>query len=167
MKRQNITTNAPWEKLVGYSRAVRTGKTVEVSGTVAIMDNEVVGLGDAYAQTRRILEIINEVSDFKKSLSDEKIGYFGDFSNIISYQTGLFSVTNVSGIDNVKMNSVFSFQTLLYNQSCETIEENKFDYIVTDKNATKINNLAEFELCNNYVIQEAYNYSEIFILKKK
>lgn len=113
------------------------------------------------------LEIINEVSDFKKSLSDEKIGYFGDFSNIISYQTGLFSVTNVSGIDNVKMNSVFSFQTLLYNQSCETIEENKFDYIVTDKNATKINNLAEFELCNNYVIQEAYNYSEIFILKKK
>ena len=113
------------------------------------------------------LEIINEVSDFKKSLSDEKIGYFGDFSNIISYQTGLFSVTNVSGIDNVKMNSVFSFQTLLYNQSCETIEENKFDYIVTDKNATKINNLVEFQLCNNYVIQEAYNYSEIFILKKK
>lgn len=113
------------------------------------------------------LEIINEVSDFKKSLSAEKIGYFGDFSNIISYQTGLFSVTNVSGIDNVKMDSVFSFQTLLYNQSCETIEENKFDYIVTDKNATKINNLVEFQLCNNYVIQEAYNYSEIFILKKK
>ena len=113
------------------------------------------------------LEIMNEVSDFKKSLSAEKIGYFGDFSNIISYQTGLFSVTNVSGIDNVKMDSVFSFQTLLYNQSCETIEENKFDYIVTDKNATKINNLVEFQLCNNYVIQEAYNYSEIFILKKK
>jgi enamine deaminase RidA (YjgF/YER057c/UK114 family) len=61
MKRLNIGTNAPWEKLVGYSRAVRTGKTVEVSGTVAIMDNEVVGIGDPYAQTKRILEIINEV----------------------------------------------------------------------------------------------------------
>lgn len=61
MKRLNITTNAPWEKLVGYSRAVRAGKTVEVSGTVAIMDNEVVGIGDPYAQTKRILEIINDV----------------------------------------------------------------------------------------------------------
>jgi enamine deaminase RidA (YjgF/YER057c/UK114 family) len=61
MKRLNITTDAPWEKLVGYSRAVRTGKTVEVSGTVAIMDNEVVGIGNPYAQTKRILEIINDV----------------------------------------------------------------------------------------------------------
>ena len=61
MKRQNINTDAPWEKMVGYSRAVRVGKTVEVSGTVAIMDNEVVGVGDPYAQTRRILQIIQEV----------------------------------------------------------------------------------------------------------
>ena len=61
MKRLNITTNAPWEKLVGYSRVVRTGKTIEVSGTVAILDNEVVGIGNPYAQTRRILEIINDV----------------------------------------------------------------------------------------------------------
>lgn len=61
MKRQNIASNAPWEKMVGYSRAVRFGRTVEVSGTVAIMDNEVVGIGDPYAQTKRILEIINEV----------------------------------------------------------------------------------------------------------
>ena len=61
MKRLNITTNAPWENLVGYSRAVRTGKTIEVSGTVAIMDNEVVGIGDPYAQAKRILQIINDV----------------------------------------------------------------------------------------------------------
>ena len=61
MKRQNITTDAPWEKKVGYSRAVRIGKTVEVSGTVAIMDNKVVGIDNPYAQTKRILQIINEV----------------------------------------------------------------------------------------------------------
>jgi enamine deaminase RidA (YjgF/YER057c/UK114 family) len=61
MKRQNITTNAPWEKKVGYSRAVRIGNMVEVSGTVAIMDNEVVGIDDPYAQTKRILQIINNV----------------------------------------------------------------------------------------------------------
>lgn len=46
---------------MGYSRAVRVGKMVEVSGTVAILDNEVVGIGDPYAQTKRILEIISEV----------------------------------------------------------------------------------------------------------
>ena len=113
------------------------------------------------------IDIINEISDFKKTLSGDKIGYLGDFSNIISYQTGLFSVTNVSGVDNVKMNSTFNFQTLLYNQTCETAEEKKLDYIVTDQNAAKINNLVEFELCDNYVVQEAYNYSEIVILKKK
>ena len=61
MERQNITTHAPWEKKVGYSRAVRAGHTVEVSGTVAIKDNEVVGIDDPYAQTKRILEIIDEV----------------------------------------------------------------------------------------------------------
>ena len=59
--RKNITTNAPWEKKVGYSRAVRIGNTVEVSGTVAIKENEVVGIDDPYLQTKRILEIINEV----------------------------------------------------------------------------------------------------------
>jgi enamine deaminase RidA (YjgF/YER057c/UK114 family) len=61
MKRQNITTNAPWEKKVGYSRAVRVGNTIEVSGTVAIRDNEVVGIDNPYLQTKRILEIINDV----------------------------------------------------------------------------------------------------------
>jgi len=61
MKRQNIISNAPWEKKVGYSRAVRIGKTIEVSGTVAIMDNELVGIDDPYAQTKRILQIISEV----------------------------------------------------------------------------------------------------------
>lgn len=113
------------------------------------------------------IQIVNEISAFKKALPEEKIGYLGDFSNIISYQTGLFSVANVSGVDNVKMNSNFSFQRFLYNQSCKTVDENNFDYIVTDQNATKINKLIEFELCKKYVIQEDYNYSEIFILKKK
>ena len=61
MTRQNINTDAPWEKKVGYSRAVRMGNTVEVSGTVAILDNEVVGIDDPYAQTKRILQIISEV----------------------------------------------------------------------------------------------------------
>ena len=43
---------------MGYSRAVRVGNTIEVSGTVAIEDGDVVGLNDPYAQAKKILEII-------------------------------------------------------------------------------------------------------------
>ena len=59
-KRQNISSGAPWEEIVGYSRAVRVGNTVEVTGTVGIKDGKVVGENDAYAQTKRSLEIIAE-----------------------------------------------------------------------------------------------------------
>jgi enamine deaminase RidA (YjgF/YER057c/UK114 family) len=61
MNRLNITTNAPWEKKVGYSRAVRINKTIEVSGTVALKDNKLVGPGDPYVQTKQILETIKKV----------------------------------------------------------------------------------------------------------
>ena len=61
MQRKNITTGAPWEKKVGYSRAVRIGDTIEVSGTVALRDNVLVGHDDPYAQTKQILEIIDDV----------------------------------------------------------------------------------------------------------
>lgn len=57
--RLNIHTGAPWEKLVGYCRAVRVGAHVAVTGTAAVGENgEVVAVGDAYAQTKRCLEII-------------------------------------------------------------------------------------------------------------
>ncbi|HSG97797.1 MAG TPA: RidA family protein [Woeseiaceae bacterium] len=59
MSRQNVFTGAPWEKNVGYCRAVRTGPHISVSGTAAVgADGEVVGVGDAYAQSKRCIEII-------------------------------------------------------------------------------------------------------------
>ena len=61
MDRVNITTEAPWEKKVGYSRAVRIGNTIEVSGTVALKDKELVGPGDPYEQTKQILLTISNV----------------------------------------------------------------------------------------------------------
>jgi enamine deaminase RidA (YjgF/YER057c/UK114 family) len=57
--RLNISSGTQWEPIVGYSRAVRVGNTVYVAGTTALNDNgEVVGLGDAYAQTIRVLKNI-------------------------------------------------------------------------------------------------------------
>ncbi len=59
--RRRVSTGAPWADAVGYSRAVRAGDTVYVSGTVAVGDDGTVGpVGDPYGQARRCLEIIVE-----------------------------------------------------------------------------------------------------------
>lgn len=59
-KRIKISSGAPWEPIVGYTRAVRIGNLIEVSGTTATRDGQLVGKGDMYLQTKTCLEIIIE-----------------------------------------------------------------------------------------------------------
>ncbi len=72
MERQTSSTGTPWEKTVGYSRAVRVGRHVFVSGTTASdSDGTTVAAGDAYKQTAYILQKIEKaLADVGAGLAD-------------------------------------------------------------------------------------------------
>jgi enamine deaminase RidA (YjgF/YER057c/UK114 family) len=62
MERINYSSGSKWEDIVGYSRAVKVGNILELSGTVASgPDGVVIGINDAYAQTRYVYEKIEKV----------------------------------------------------------------------------------------------------------
>ena len=66
-----ISSGAKWETIVGYSRAVRVGNVIEVSGTVASDGNNVVGENDVYLQTKFILKKIEiALKEAEASLDD-------------------------------------------------------------------------------------------------
>jgi len=61
MERRMVSANRPWEKIVGYSRAVRVGNHIEVSGTApAGADGAILAPGDVYGQAREALRIIGD-----------------------------------------------------------------------------------------------------------
>jgi enamine deaminase RidA (YjgF/YER057c/UK114 family) len=60
MKRVNLSSGAVWEDIVGYSRAVKVGNIIEVSGTTSAQDGKIIGVGDPYLQTKFIIEKIEK-----------------------------------------------------------------------------------------------------------
>ncbi len=83
-ERINISTGVMWEDKVGYSRAVKIGSIIAVSGTTAIVDGEVKGENDYYVQTKTILEKIrtalNEAGADMEDVIRTRI-YVKDISN--------------------------------------------------------------------------------------
>ncbi len=59
--KKNISSGAKWEEIVGYSRAVVVDGRIEIAGTTAIKNGQIVGADDAYLQTKCILELIENV----------------------------------------------------------------------------------------------------------
>lgn len=83
MPRQLISSGSPFEPVIGFSRAVRVGNHIFVSGTAPLgLDGKTVGIGDPYLQTKRCLEIIS------KAL--EKAG--AQLSNVVRTRTYLIKI---------------------------------------------------------------------------
>ncbi len=70
-KRKNISSGAKWEDIVGYSRAVRVGNTIEVAGTTATDGDKIIAPGNAYKQTKYIIQKIERaLKEAGASLND-------------------------------------------------------------------------------------------------
>jgi len=78
-----VSSGTHWETVVGYSRALKIGDIIEVAGTTAVEDNEIIGINDAYAQTvfiiRKIQKALKELDADLKDVIRTRL-YVSDIS---------------------------------------------------------------------------------------
>jgi len=115
MNKQIYTEGSPWEPIVGYARALKIGNVIEISGTTATVNGEVVGKDDVYLQTKTILQKFEKVlSELGASMNDvvrtrifctdisqwEKIGKaHGEFFSEIKPTTGMYQISKLISDD--------------------------------------------------------------------
>ncbi|HNB50098.1 MAG TPA: RidA family protein, partial [Chitinophagales bacterium] len=115
MNRITYTEGSPWEPIIGYARAVKTGNIIEISGTTATVNGEVVGKGDVYEQTKCILGKFDKVlQELGASMNDvvrtrifctdisqwEAIGKaHGEFFSEIKPATGMYQISKLISDD--------------------------------------------------------------------
>ena len=113
--RLNISSNAPWEDIVGYSRAVKIGNLIEVSGTAPVKEGRTFAPGNAYEQTKCCIQIIEKaLKEAGADLSDvirtrmfvtdisrwEEFGKaHGEFFNEIKPATSMVEVKSLISAD--------------------------------------------------------------------
>jgi len=92
-KRENYSTGAPWEEKVGYSRAVKSNKVIEISGTIALdAEGNSTGINDPYQQTIEIVRIAQRVLEEAGSSLNDVGRAHGEFFREIRPATSMVEI---------------------------------------------------------------------------
>lgn len=112
-------------------------------------------------------KIFEEVEEFytKNNILPEEIGYFGDFSEIVEYKTGVKSLMFITGaIDVVNFQDSFDYQKNVYQQSCDIVKQFDSELIIIDNLTYERQRLSENNFCESYYVFKSYD--AIKVLKK-
>ena len=112
-------------------------------------------------------EIFEEVEEYYtiNNILPNEIGYFGDFSEIVEYKTGVQSLMFITGaIDVVNFQDSFDYQKNVYKQSCDIVKQFDSELIIIDKLTYERQRLSENNFCESYYVYDSYD--AIKVLKK-